>query len=146
MLKCGGRGETWSGHIHYPNSGTCTYLILDIMHLPIPTLPIGRWVQRYQKKRYMCMYMCKYFIKLLMHTQNSRGRAQKMKRKEVFAILLFLILSLSLIQAQRARALTRSPAAGILCIAWFYHTARGSFLLPFLLSSSSFHIPHLTLP
>lgn len=98
------------------------------------TLPIGRWVQRYQKKRYMCMYMCKYFIKLLMHAQKSRGRAQKIKEKKFFAILLFLSfsLSLSLFQAQRARALTRSPAAGILCILRFYHTARGSFLLPFL--------------
>lgn len=53
-----------------------------------------------------------------------------------------LSLSFSLTSKHKERAHSHdlfffSPAAGILCISWFYHTARGSFLLLFLLSSSS---------
>lgn len=79
------------------------------------------------------------------YTKVKRQSTENEKKKKFLQFFCFShSLSLSHIQPQRARALTRSPAAGILCILRFYHTARGSFLLSFSsFSSSSLHISTL---
>lgn len=63
-----------------------------------------------EKKKKFLQFFC--FSHSLSHTSNHKERAHS---HDLFFF----------------------PAAGILCISWFYHTARGSFLLLFLLLLSS---------
>lgn len=69
-------------------------------------------------------------------TKVKRQSTENKRRRSFCNSSVSLILSLSPSSKHKERAHSHDlfffSAAGILCIVWFYHTARGSFLLPFL--------------
>lgn len=86
-----------------------------------------------------------------MHKSQEAEHRNEQKRSFLQFFCFSFSHSLSLSSKHKERAHSHDLffflAAGILCISWFYHTARGSFLLSFSsFSSSSLHIPrYLTL-